>query len=183
MDSTKGTFYILLSNIVFVLSGYAIYFGLARMLGPGLYGNYGVVVSLVSTINTVLILSIQQSVSKFVSEDRQNALAVRNTALKVQGVIVVFLFLVYMSLSGLIAQVFNDLGGDFSAQVEGDEVVVVAKRCPWGNEARRNPVTCMLTKSVSARFAKRAWGGAKVHVTKTLANKDDCCRIVIKKSG
>jgi hypothetical protein len=41
----------------------------------------------------------------------------------------------------------------------------------------------MLTKSVSARFAKRAWGGAKVHMTKTLANKDDCCRIVIKKSS
>jgi PAS domain S-box-containing protein len=87
------------------------------------------------------------------------------------------------TMGNAIAQVFNDLGGDFSAQVEGDEVVVVAKRCPWGNEARRNPVTCMLTKSVSARFAKHAWGGAKVHVPKTLANKDDCCRIVIKKSG
>ena len=82
-----------------------------------------------------------------------------------------------------IAQVFNDLGGEFSAKVEGDEIVVIAKRCPWGNETRRNPVTCMLTKSVSARFAKRAWGGAKVHMTKTLANKDDCCRIVIKKSS
>ncbi len=82
-----------------------------------------------------------------------------------------------------IAQVFNDLGGEFSAKVEGDEIVVIAKRCPWGNETRRNPVTCMLTKSVSARFAKRAWGGAKVHMTKTLANKDDCCRIVIKRSS
>jgi PAS domain S-box-containing protein len=82
-----------------------------------------------------------------------------------------------------IAQVFNDLGGDFTSQVEGDEVVVTGKRCPWANESRRNPVTCMLTKSISARFAKRAWGGAKVQVTKTLANKDDCCRIVIKRSG
>jgi len=81
-----------------------------------------------------------------------------------------------------IAQVFNDLGGDFSATVQGDEIVVIGKRCPWGNETRRNPVTCMLTKSISARFAKHAWGGAKVHVTKTLANKDDCCRILIKKS-
>ncbi|MDD1756800.1 MAG: response regulator [Methanomassiliicoccales archaeon] len=82
-----------------------------------------------------------------------------------------------------IARVFNDLGGEFTSQVEGDEVVITGKRCPWANESRRNPVTCMLTKSISARFAKRAWGGAKVQVTKTLANKDDCCRIVIKRSG
>jgi PAS domain S-box-containing protein len=82
-----------------------------------------------------------------------------------------------------IARVFNDLGGEFTSQVEGDEVVITGKRCPWANESRRNPVTCMLTKSISARVAKRAWGGAKVQVTKTLANKDDCCRIVIKRSG
>jgi PAS domain S-box-containing protein len=87
-----------------------------------------------------------------------------------------------LTMGTSIAQVFNDLGGDFSSKVEGDEVVVIGKRCPWANESRRNPVTCMLTKSISARFAKHAWGGAKVQVTKTLANKDDCCRIIIKKT-
>ncbi len=85
------------------------------------------------------------------------------------------------TMGATIAQVFNDLGGEFSASVEDEEIVVVGRRCPWGNESRRNPVTCMLTKSVSARFARHAWGGARVQVTKTLANKDDCCRILIRK--
>jgi len=81
-----------------------------------------------------------------------------------------------------IAHVMNDLGGEFTSRVEGDEIVILGSKCPWDNELRRNPVTCMLTKSISARFAKRAWGGAKVHVSKSLANKDDCCRVVIKRA-
>ncbi|MCU0861034.1 MAG: response regulator [Methanomassiliicoccales archaeon] len=81
-----------------------------------------------------------------------------------------------------IAHVLNDLGGEFTSRVEEDEIVILGTKCPWDNQSRRNPVTCMLTKSIAARFAKRAWGEAKVHVTKSLANRDDCCRVVIRRS-
>lgn len=85
------------------------------------------------------------------------------------------------TMGEVVASVLNDMGGKFSSEVKEDEIVVLGTKCPWDNEARRNPVTCMLTKSIAARFAKRAWGGAKVTVSKSLANKDDCCRVVIKR--
>jgi PAS domain S-box-containing protein len=81
-----------------------------------------------------------------------------------------------------VASVFNDLGGKFTSEVKGDEIIVLGTKCPWDNDVRRNPVTCMLTKSVAARFAKRAWGGSKVTVSQSMANKDDCCRVIIKRA-
>ncbi|MBM4237886.1 MAG: PAS domain S-box protein, partial [Euryarchaeota archaeon] len=86
-----------------------------------------------------------------------------------------------VTLGESISKVFNDMGGSFVAEASGDEIAVTGTRCPWGNETKRNPVTCMLTKSISSRFAKRALGGVKVDLTRTLANRDDRCEIVIRR--
>lgn len=86
------------------------------------------------------------------------------------------------TMGEVVAHVLNDLGGKFTSEVKGDEIVVLGNKCPWNNDVRRNPVTCMLTKSIAARFAKKAWGGAKVTVTQSMANKDDCCRVIIKRA-
>ena len=80
-----------------------------------------------------------------------------------------------------ISQVLNDMGGSFVSEAKEDEVTIVGIRCPWDNESKRNPVTCMLTKGIASRFAKRAWGNAKVHLSKTLANRDDSCVIVVSR--
>lgn len=80
-----------------------------------------------------------------------------------------------------ISQVLNDMGGSFVSEAKEDEVTIVGIRCPWDNESKRNPVTCMLTKSIASRFAKRAWGSPKVHLSKTLANRDDSCVIVVSR--
>ncbi|MDD1769116.1 MAG: response regulator [Methanomassiliicoccales archaeon] len=85
------------------------------------------------------------------------------------------------TLGNSISQVLNDMGGCFTAEGNGDEIVIVGSKCPWENESKRNPVTCMLTKSISSRFAKRAWGKVKVSLNETLANRDDACIIVIKR--
>jgi PAS domain S-box-containing protein len=85
------------------------------------------------------------------------------------------------TLGDSISQVLNDMGGCFTAETDGDEVVIVGSKCPWENESKRNPVTCMLTKSISSRFAKRAWGNVKVSLSETLANRDGSCRIVIRR--
>jgi len=85
------------------------------------------------------------------------------------------------TLGDSISQVLNDMGGCFTAEASGNEIVIVGSKCPWENESKRNPVTCMLTKSISSRFAKRAWGNVKVSLTETLANRDGSCRIVIRR--
>ena len=81
-----------------------------------------------------------------------------------------------------VAGFFNELGGQFEFQVNGNGVVVIGRRCPWHNEELRNPGTCAFTKALSAAFAQRAWGSAKVTISQSLANRDDCCRVVIHRS-
>ncbi|MGD0056924.1 MAG: response regulator [Methanomassiliicoccales archaeon] len=85
------------------------------------------------------------------------------------------------TLGDSISQVLNDMGGSFTADGSGDEIVIVGSKCPWENESKRNPVTCMLTKSISSRFAKRAWGNVKVSLNETLANRDETCTIIIRR--
>lgn len=78
-----------------------------------------------------------------------------------------------------IVAVLNDMGGDFSYMIDEEMIAISGHRCPWRNDQRRNPVICMLTRSISARFAKRALGDVRVTLESTLANKDECCRISI----
>ncbi len=78
-----------------------------------------------------------------------------------------------------IAEVFNDLGGQFDSAVDGDQLVITASKCPWENGVHRNPANCMLTKALITRFAVRALGHARVSVGQTLANNDGCCRLTV----
>lgn len=78
-----------------------------------------------------------------------------------------------------IAEMFNDLGGQFDSAVDGDRLVITASKCPWENGVHRNPANCMLTKALITRFAVRALGNARVSVGQTLANNDGCCRLTV----
>jgi PAS domain S-box-containing protein len=83
------------------------------------------------------------------------------------------------TLGSGIAEMFNDLGGEFNSEVEQDRLVITASKCPWENGLHRNPANCMLTKAIITRFAVRAWGNARINVSQTLANKDGCCRVTV----
>jgi PAS domain S-box-containing protein len=78
-----------------------------------------------------------------------------------------------------IAAVLNEMGGKFDYTIENDVITICGYKCPWQNETRKNPVICMLTKSISARFAKRALGEVRVSQESTLANEDEKCLITI----
>ena len=78
-----------------------------------------------------------------------------------------------------ITGMFNDLGGQFDSEVQQDSMVITALRCPWENDAQRSPANCMLTKALITRFAVHAWGSARVSLSQSLANNDECCRITI----
>lgn len=68
----------------FVISGYAIYFGLTRLLGPERFGLYAVVISIVSVLNNVLIAASLQTVARFVARDGDRAGAVLKHATRIQ---------------------------------------------------------------------------------------------------
>jgi O-antigen/teichoic acid export membrane protein len=72
------------AKLWFVISGYAIYFGLTRLLGPERFGLYAVVISIVSVLNNVLIAASLQTVARFVARDADRAGAVLAQAMRVQ---------------------------------------------------------------------------------------------------
>jgi predicted ArsR family transcriptional regulator len=85
------------------------------------------------------------------------------------------------TLGSGIVEMFNDLGGAFNSEVEQDRLVITASKCPWENGVHRNPANCMLTKAIITRFAVRAWGNARINVSQTLANRDGCCRVTVRR--
>ncbi|MBN1941313.1 MAG: oligosaccharide flippase family protein [Candidatus Diapherotrites archaeon] len=107
----KGTFYLFLSRIVFFLSGYALLFVLGRViLSPSEFGIFGIVLSIVSLLNIVLITGIQQAVSKFVSETPEKAKVILRSALKTQVLFSLCLFLLLFILADYIALLLNEPG-------------------------------------------------------------------------
>jgi len=105
----KGTFYLLLSRFVFFISGYALLFFLGRfLLSPEEFGIFGVVLSIVSLVNFVLIIGIQQAVSKFVSETPEQGGTILRHALKIQLAFSIAVFVLLYSLSDFLALLLNE---------------------------------------------------------------------------
>ncbi|MFH1257093.1 MAG: oligosaccharide flippase family protein [Candidatus Diapherotrites archaeon] len=104
----RGAFFIFLANAIFFFSGYAIYFGLGRVLGPKEFGVYGVIISLASLVSGVIMAGFQQAVSKFSSERPEESEQVKGTALRLQLFVSVAVFISYFLLSPFIALLFND---------------------------------------------------------------------------
>jgi O-antigen/teichoic acid export membrane protein len=104
----RGAAWITLSGIVFMLSGYAINIFLGRRLGPELYGIYGVLVSIMNSMNVMQITGIPQSVSKFTSENENEADSILASGLHIQLYLTFLIGVVFFSSAHIIASVFND---------------------------------------------------------------------------
>lgn len=88
VSAGRGVVYIGLAKIYFIIAGYAIYFALPRLLGsPVAWGEYLLVIGLVSVVNNVIVTATIQGVSKFTAQGDVSAAAVQRTALRVQVVL------------------------------------------------------------------------------------------------
>jgi O-antigen/teichoic acid export membrane protein len=96
------------AKVWFVISGYAIYFGLTRLLGPERFGLYAVVISIVSVFNNVLIAASLQTVARFVARDGDRAGAVLRKAMRVQIVVGSVLFVALVIAAPWIGRWFHD---------------------------------------------------------------------------
>jgi stage V sporulation protein B len=104
----KGTFYQLISGVIFVVSGYIIHIGLGRHLGPELYGVFGVILSLLGINYLFLLSGVRDSVSKFTAQDPVLAHPILKQGLKVQGALSLTLAFLYFGLSSVVANWLND---------------------------------------------------------------------------
>ena len=92
----------------FLVAGYALYLGMTRMLGPGDFGLYAVVTSIISVINNVLIAATLQAVSRFTAASPDRAGSVLRTGLAVQSAVGLGLFAVLQVAAGLVATLLRD---------------------------------------------------------------------------
>ncbi len=105
----KGFIYLSIVSLTMLLSSYIIYIGLGRILGPEKFGIIGVVIFLAMMINQIITLGIQQTTSKFVSENEEKAESIKRTLLKFQFVFAFLCSLIFFLLAKFIASLFNDL--------------------------------------------------------------------------
>jgi len=110
MSATKNSAYIIAAQVFLLFSGAIINFGLGRMLGPGLYGQFGVVYAVATIINLLLTPGIMQAVAKFSASKKQEARIIAGSVLKKQFIFGILLAFVYYFLATPIAIVLRDPG-------------------------------------------------------------------------
>lgn len=104
----KGTIYLLIAYIIFLLSGYAVHIGIGRLLGPPVYGIYSLAISVATVLNLFLTTGLPQSVTKHISEDNSRSKSVLKTSLSISILAsTVFSAVILIGADG-IAELLND---------------------------------------------------------------------------
>lgn len=81
------------------------------------------------------------------------------------------------------AEIMNQLGGSFSSEKGEKESswIVRGTKCPWkGEEARKNPILCTLTRKIFSDITLKVDSDFSVEALKTIGNRNDCCEFLIK---
>ncbi len=104
----RGTIYLMLSQVVFLLCGYGVHIFLAREFGPTMYGNFGVIISIIVWFELAVIRGIPTAVQNFIAKDQKNAFAIKKFFFYIQLLIATILFIILLVSSPLIANLLND---------------------------------------------------------------------------
>ena len=104
----RGAFFLFISHFVFFITSYVIYFALGRVLGEADFGVYGVIISFIFIILSFLMTAMEQTVSKFVSENPKKHASVKRMAFMLQLSISSLIFLVLIVIAPFIALLLND---------------------------------------------------------------------------
>lgn len=106
----KGTLYLMFAESIFLLSGYVLHIGLARMLGPASYGILGVVLSLLTISEIFILRGVPEALAKFIAESKRKAAAIFKEGFKIQIVFSLIFFVLYFFFAQNIAYLLNDPG-------------------------------------------------------------------------
>jgi len=107
----------MLVQVTFLASGYLIHAGLGRMLGPALYGTFGVVIALAAMFNLILTSGLPQAASRYIAMNRENAGEVKRAARKIMLFLALGIFLFYFLLTDAIASLLEDPGLAFYLKI------------------------------------------------------------------
>jgi stage V sporulation protein B len=108
VSAGRGVVYIAFAKFYFMMAGAALEFGLPTVLGTITYGAYGVVNSIVSPFNNVLVTGTIQSVSRFASQRPDEVAAVQRAGLRMHLYVGLVLAIAFAALSPVMAALFHD---------------------------------------------------------------------------
>jgi len=103
-----GTASLFFAQMIALLSGYGINIYIARTLGPDDYGIYAVIISIISLLTLLTVVGTQGATSKYVAENPRQSSAVRQSGLRLNGLIAVLVGTLYFIMASPIAGVLND---------------------------------------------------------------------------
>lgn len=103
-----GTAYMMIAELMFVLSNYLIHLGVARYLGPEIYGLFGVLMSLFFLNKAFLNTGIPRTVSKFAAEPDVHKPSLFKRILQLQFFLALLFGSFYCLFSSRIASFLHD---------------------------------------------------------------------------
>ncbi|MEA1927124.1 MAG: oligosaccharide flippase family protein [Candidatus Auribacterota bacterium] len=108
MRMGQGTVYLMLAEVMFILSGWAIHVGSKRILGLEDYGTLGILLSLLTLYRIFLATGVNRAVSRYISRDPGQANSVRRQALKLQIALGIGFCIVVWLAAPFLARIWRD---------------------------------------------------------------------------
>lgn len=104
----KDTLYMIFAQILFVASATAVHIGLARILGPEPYGEFGVIMSLLTVLEVLLAKGVRDSVTKHTAEFPERSSAIKRQGLIIGAIFGGLVFVLYLLAAKPIAFAFHN---------------------------------------------------------------------------
>lgn len=108
----RSTFWLIISEIIFNLSGYIIHSFVGRILGPSDYGRYGLVVTLTTMVIILIGNGIPTAMAKYISEVFETnpamVLLIKRKAIIAQSILIGLITIAFYFSSPLLANLLND---------------------------------------------------------------------------
>jgi len=108
----KSTIWLVISELVFNLSGYIIHSFVGRILGPADYGRYGLIVTLTTMVIILIGNGIPTAMAKYISEifetNPRMVLIIKRKAIILQSILIGFITIVFFFSAPLISFALGD---------------------------------------------------------------------------
>ncbi|EKE25798.1 MAG: hypothetical protein ACD_5C00032G0006 [uncultured bacterium] len=108
----KSTLWLIISELIFNLSGYVIHSSMGRILGPADYGRYGLVVTLTTMVIILIGNGIPTAMAKYISEifetNPKMVLIIKRKAFLLQTTLIGSITLIFFFLAPFISKILGD---------------------------------------------------------------------------
>ena len=108
----RSMVWLIISELIFNLSGYIIHSSVGRILGPADYGRYGLVITLTTMIIVLIGNGIPTAMSKYISEIFQTnprlVLVIKRKAIIMQSILIGSITIIFFLSAPLIAKALGD---------------------------------------------------------------------------